>query len=176
MAIKPPQHSVDATPVFIAPMDPAWDRERIDREIAEHYKEKASDHPVRRYWRGETRYDLDAPFCVDGADLTIKDYLTADATRWTLRRLSVDERAAYYDLASSGSIQAAAFAVRWGLRKCDAFDLTRTADGALSEASMQQIVDAGDACKKDGGMELLISLGSAIGNVSQGITVAEGKR
>lgn len=54
--MQPPQHSIDATPTYIAPDDPAWDAERINDEVP-----RSEGHPYRVYYEGKTRYDLDAP-------------------------------------------------------------------------------------------------------------------
>ena len=49
---------------IILPQAPAWDGERIDAEIAEIEAGESSrwrsrdEHPVWRYWTGESRYDL----------------------------------------------------------------------------------------------------------------------
>jgi hypothetical protein len=54
--MKPPQHSIDALPTYIAPNDPAWDFERLSSEPF-----RDDGHPWQQYYAGETRYDLDAP-------------------------------------------------------------------------------------------------------------------
>jgi len=53
--LRPPQHRIDDQAVFIAEEDDAWDHERIDREARESGRD---EHPVVRYWNGETRYQL----------------------------------------------------------------------------------------------------------------------
>ena len=42
---KPPQHAVDAEPMYIHPSDDAWDHDRIDRE---NWKGQAADLVARK--------------------------------------------------------------------------------------------------------------------------------
>lgn len=79
--LRPPTHRADAPIVYVHPKDPAWDRERIDRELKALRDEgkPESQHPVLRYQGGFTRYDVDA----------IADYLKPDATRFYLKRIGV---------------------------------------------------------------------------------------
>lgn len=87
-----PQHKADATAVFVHPNDPGWDRERIEREMAEMEKaDPAEDpklHPYVQHSTGYTRYDLDAQCTILGKVVTARDYLRADAIQWHLRRLT----------------------------------------------------------------------------------------
>lgn len=79
--LRPPQHRADAPIVFVHRTDPAWDHERIDREIKalRDAGKPVSQHPVLRYRGGFTRYDLD----------TVADYLGPDATKFYLKRIGL---------------------------------------------------------------------------------------
>lgn len=101
MALRPPQHRIDAPILFVHATDTAWDEERIQREQqamrSADPPQEASSHPVARYLGGFTRYDLDAAATVLGQVVTVRDYLddAKQPTIWKLRRLSADE---WYDV------------------------------------------------------------------------------
>lgn len=81
--LRPPTHRADAPIVYVHPSDPAWDHERIARELKEYAAadpvKPPSQHPVHRYWDGYTRYDVDA----------VAEYLKPDATRFYFKRIGV---------------------------------------------------------------------------------------
>jgi hypothetical protein len=78
----PPIHRIDAEPIFIHPLDSAWDTELKGREErilagAEPPPDgeplpwlTLEEHPLTRYWTGESRGDL----------ATVRRYLLADQT------------------------------------------------------------------------------------------------
>jgi hypothetical protein len=131
MALRPPQHRVDAPGVYIVEADEAWDREKIDadkamvkerlevwaRQVEEARKEKLpeppkpptmEDHPITRYQSGETRYDLNAPLQWDGEEVPVTRYLNGvPPTRFHLRRLPIDvyARCEEFVLQASGKRQ-----------------------------------------------------------------------
>lgn len=88
MIKQPPEHAADATPLYIAEFDDALDEDRIAKERKALKKGEA--HCVDRYYRGETRYDLDAPHTVGGITTCMRDYVRHDAkpTVFKLRRVS----------------------------------------------------------------------------------------
>lgn len=91
--LRPPQHRVDAPIVFVHPSDPAWDKERVDKEMTE-LGDRAQYHPVVRYLGGWTRYNIDAPGTLaDGSVTTAREYLdeSKQPTVFKLRRLTFDE-------------------------------------------------------------------------------------
>jgi hypothetical protein len=88
-------HRIDHTPVLVLEDDYAWDKERINRELAQIEEARGDadlaaacpwptkeDHPFERYRTGASRFDLS----------TVAGYLKPDieATRFTLRRLDDD--------------------------------------------------------------------------------------
>lgn len=79
--LRPPTHRADAPIVFVHPSDPAWDKDRIDRELKALRDDgkPESQHPVLRYQGGFTRYDVDA----------IADYLGPDATKFYFKRIGL---------------------------------------------------------------------------------------
>lgn len=133
LKIKAPTHKVDLGGVLVSYSDPAWDKERIDRECAvmelaalaemraaavEKYKaanpeateaeiaeisdscvmtleeraEVVKNHPIHRYHTGATRFQLDAPDTDhEGKPVTVRDYLTAKPTEFSIRKLSYQE-------------------------------------------------------------------------------------
>jgi hypothetical protein len=157
MLHAPPQHSIEAaaglTSVYILPGDPAWDQDRITREIEEHYTEKVcgeckaavdrcacgaergqgdktisrhEQHPVARYLNGETRYDLDAEFRVGNERVTVRSYLVGKATEFRLRRLSTIRVAEITGLLSQSRTNtelAMDYACRWGVAAVENLDI-----------------------------------------------------
>lgn len=93
MALKrPPQHRVDAKPIFVHNSDDAWKNERIDQEIEKlEAKEKGlgDTHPVMIYRSGETRYDL---------SLVLPFLDTDKAWQFELRPLSMEDFAEVRDM------------------------------------------------------------------------------
>jgi len=102
----PSNHRVDHEPVFISPRDDCWDMERINREerqIAGLDKSedappcqwrKIAEHPITRYWSGESRCDL----------ATVRTYLLPDKrpTQFVLQRLSLSAWTAVVHLEERG--------------------------------------------------------------------------
>lgn len=101
--LGPASHRIDASIIFIHELDTAWDRKRIDEETAAMADIAGAEHPVSVYLVGRTRYDLDAPLALwsrneDGATattVTVREYLTGEATIFALRRL---KRAEWHDI------------------------------------------------------------------------------
>lgn len=58
--MRPPQHSVDAEIEFILETDPAWDRERANDELQDMGDDEDTEHPLIKYYVGDSRFDLDA--------------------------------------------------------------------------------------------------------------------
>lgn len=103
-----PQHSATAPIRFIPRTDPAWQLDEFPAEVDE-LGERAGEHPVGRYFRGESRFDLDAPGFAAGEVKTARQYLKADArpTTWLLRRLRIGELARCRDIGGhQGALQA----------------------------------------------------------------------
>lgn len=105
-----PQHDITKEGVYVPGSDLAWDKARIDAEVAElrdglkpqqvygpkvetwpkipvHEDDPARNHTWWRYVQGATRYDLDA----EG----VGEYLdrTKNPEMWRIRRLSGNDRA-----------------------------------------------------------------------------------
>lgn len=100
MLKRPPQHRVDATPVYVDERDTAWDVVRIKAECAEMRKagQDPRRHPVNVYHSGESRYDLGASYAVLGTMHSAAEYLGANATRFVLRTLEHPEYYRVVDL------------------------------------------------------------------------------
>lgn len=81
MALRPPQHRADALGQYIHPLDDAWDETRAFGGVFA----TSVDHPLRRYYAGRTRYDLNA----EG----VRGFLRPNAspTIFRLRRLTLAE-------------------------------------------------------------------------------------
>jgi hypothetical protein len=185
ITVTPPAHSVDDTPTWIAPGDPAWDHLRIDAE-REKLGDNISAHPFYIYYSAATRYSLDAKMTVPeilrttehpAALASMNDYVLAGKlpTRFELRSVGGRDWAiAQKLLESQGSFE---FARRGLVRVCDAegpdgkpitIDPPRDSDGGISEAWLD-MVSAGDR-------QLLQRLGSAVLTLSLNkAAVAEGK-
>lgn len=200
MAFKPPQHTIDHTPIYVSVHDPAWDSDRIMRECVtlakNQAREKAArdgvefdetkkhegvlgDHPVfGPYLRGETRYDLDAEGAVLGATVKVRDYLTGVPTEFRLRRLTPDEMALSNDMeAKAGRWKAAEVAIRYGLVEATGLDIVRGHDGRLTDGSLWLIMDAVSSTlgAPAAGPSVMQQIGTAIRMLSRGLTVPEKK-
>ena len=106
LLLRPPTHRLAALGIVISCEDPAWDTERIDREInaaqeAAHAKDPDADltairdrHPALRYQQGLTRFQPDASdWDLDDKPTTAAAYLKPDKqpTRFIVRRLGWQE-------------------------------------------------------------------------------------
>lgn len=103
-----PQHSATAPIRFIPRTDPAWQLDDFPTEVDE-LGDRASEHPIGRYFRGESRFDLDAPGFAGGEVRSARKYLKTDPapTIWLLRRLRIGELAKCRDMGGhTGALQA----------------------------------------------------------------------
>jgi len=189
MALKrPPNHRVNATPVLIINDDPAWDQERIAKDVAEATAENErrkedeetpgdadqidiGEHPYFRYQRGETRFDLDAQTPWRGTPLSASDYLLPgeEATRFVLRRLRWNDYHRVLSLAGQGN-EAKLCACRIGLVRVEGCpDLRIDKDATYrSDDEMQQLHDLEP--------RLALLIGSAVWEASQPLRESEKKR
>jgi len=171
MARRPPQHAADARGIYIPPDDDAWDHERIQSEI-EKLTSNSDDHPFRRYYSGETRYDLDAPIKVGGVDARITDYIddAKKPERWELRRLSPRDYTGlinrWGDASGEGRALAQYDACVIGIGGCENGPTLRGAKiGRLTDSDMEYIV----------GTDLVGQLGTAVIHFSMPLRSDEGK-
>jgi hypothetical protein len=121
----PPTHRVDHEPIYILPFDLAWDKDRIEADeravkanalgpvtadpLAVCHWQKWSDHPVKKYATGDSRFDI----------ATIEPWLKRDVepTKFRLRRLDGAQYRAVQHLMSVGlRVDALHLALRYGLR------------------------------------------------------------
>lgn len=178
---RPPQHSADATPIFIASSDDAWDKDRVARERAA--LPKGDRHPLDDYYAGRTRFDLDAPLTLSGQTVTIRDYLREGAapTVFRLRRVTGLERqqakAAFQDKGEAAADRR--LTALWKLARAGVVEVVDGFDGKpwdiegggglpLTEADAQQLYDADPM--------LVEELGYAVYFASAPLSEAEGKR
>lgn len=134
-----------------------------------------STHPVLRYHRGESRFQLDAPDQGPRGPACAAGYLRsgADATRFDLRRVGWRERARI-------ELERDPFArwARWvqaGVARVVTGDRVEWAAGDATDVLPEEWIAA--LADSDGGAALnLISLAGACSKFSQPITSAEGKR
>lgn len=173
---RPPQHAADAVPLFISSNDDAWDRERIERERKD--LPKGTDHPLDGYYRGETRYDIDAPITLSGQTVTIREYLREGSTPtvFRLRRVPGLER---QQLTAVHKDPQARLATLWRLAKMGVIEVTDGFNGApwdlqggealpLTDADVQALYEASASLPED--------LGYAVYFASAPLSEAEGKR
>lgn len=175
--MRPPQHSIEATPVYVLHDDPAWNTDRIEDEKAG--LEDKTAHPVAAYLRGETRYDLAAPITWPGGENAASEYLGDDATRYQLRRLSVLEHARIQDSFTrevnthgeqASSLETWVLAARLGIAAIDGPGLTFPLGARMTESTMRAVLEA------NGGIHALVSIGIAVWELSKPLSASEGKR
>jgi hypothetical protein len=94
MALRlPPQHTLTSTGLWLAPIDDALDHERIGIEE----QRATATHPMRRFFAGETRFDLDAKLLLQLQDepdrwVAPREYIVKGTpVLFELRRLSAKE-------------------------------------------------------------------------------------
>lgn len=170
---RPPQHRADTPGIFIPRNDSSFDRDRHDKEIA-RMKEEGLDihqHPLERYYRGKTRYDLDASDLLFGVETSPRTYFNLESPEmWSLRRLDWAQYHKVMSLISSGDIdQGQLLAARFGVSGVEnsTLKLKGAEAGLLSNEDMQAIFDAD--------VGLLSSLGYAVWMYSQPLSSAEKK-
>jgi hypothetical protein len=133
----PINHRIDHEPTFVSPRDSAWDQERIrteELEIADGKSETwktLEEHPITRYWSGESRGDLS----------TVVEYLRKGAcyTLFRLRRLPLRAWAQVQQLRERGeSVESRYTLVRLGVVAVENADLEIT-PGKLSDEQIDAI-------------------------------------
>lgn len=149
MALKPPQHRADAPGRFIARQDAAWDMDGIA---------PSADHPLMRYFAGDTRFDLQA----------VRGFLRSDVqpTVFMLRRLTLAEYAAVQDIPG----------LHQRFARAAAIGVTGVENGAELGflADRWRPDDVERAFNIDD--QLPFEIGMAVVNYSRPISEAEGKR
>lgn len=186
LPLRPPTHKIDGVGVFIASAD-CWDTARIDAEInaaieaSEAVKlatatgadpsavcaEIRDAHPVVRYQKGLTRFQLDAPdHTLAGEPVTARAYLTGEPTEFVLQRLPWEDmerltsvqpiRLQLAEHARRSVVEIRGGELRW----------QRGKETALPGELMQAIWDAG----------VLLELGVAARTFSGPLMEHEGKR
>lgn len=135
--LKLPQHRADAPIVFVHPSDEAWDQEKIGKELGD---EAEDDHPIRLYWGGFTRYDLNPK---------VQSYLRTDGnpTRFHLRRLSweqwLEAQSMFERSVVRGDLrpsEAYIYACRYGLKRIENGPvLTDSTEYAISDRDMAKL-------------------------------------
>lgn len=185
---KPPQHKVDAPIVYIDPKDDAWKREEWECEIrdllerneeAGQEEEDASEHPMRKYFSGLGRYDLDAPGPVGGAMRTPRSYLdmTKSPTQFVLRRLNHQQYHEVLEVAQTQSTaKAELLACRYGIKSCNALDFDGASGGFLTSADMEKLDYAGGDLP-DGTLDRMLAhrIGNAVFMASHTLSADEKK-
>lgn len=169
MALRPPQHRIDAPICYVHPKDTAWDHERIERERVEMKKAglDPDDHPVARYGGGFTRYDLDAEATLFGQTVTVRAYLdeAKQPTIWRLKRLGVHD---WYDVeplwqkgrreGEEIPTRASVYAASIGVIKVENGPVLELTSGRLTTNDLERIREIGSAI----GSDLIVSIGVAV--------------
>ena len=177
--MRPPQHSIDASPILVLRDDPAWDTDRIDREIDGLSDEDRAAHPVERYNDGDTRYDLTAKSTWKGGTASAGEYLNGGAVMYHLRRLKLAHEAEVNDavtreLSAEG---ANAFQSVWLKAAMHGIaDITGADDisfaprpGPVPERVLRTVID------RHGGWAAITKIGSAAWTISQALSEGEKK-
>lgn len=146
--MHPPQHSVTAEIEFISRTDPAWDRDRVNRELEEMTDEESAEHPFVQYHAAGTRYDLDAPGRRPGDDgelvvATCREYLKPEASPriFRLRRMKAAQVSRCLDIGGrTGEKLGAQMALREITPPIKGLKL-KGRERPLTEDELQRIVD-----------------------------------
>lgn len=180
--LRPPHYAADKPGSYITITDESLDKARLERELDEikaavlaanpdateaEIEEARGLHPLRRYWRGEHRFDLDAVDYYQGAPVKIRDYFNqAEPVIFTLRRLRKPEEMYQLDAVQLFAARCA-LACRMGVVACSAVPLKVDA-GRLDDASMAALYDADET--------LPLALGLAVMDYNRPLSESEGKR
>jgi len=125
----PPSHRVDHVPIIVLSHDTAWDFDRINSEI----EAGDDDHPVTRYFSGETRAELDA----------VRAFMVADESpvEFRLRRLTMAQWNIVEDLAHRSDANSRMAAVKYSLESVSGIELKRAGreSGPLSDADIEAV-------------------------------------
>jgi hypothetical protein len=182
LSFRPPQHRADAPIVYIHPKDSAWDTDRYEAEVEQMKEagENPADHPLGQYLGGHTRYDLDAPSKVLGAETSARAYLKPDSapTKFYLRRLSPAD---YYELRGTWEIelQRQTMRPRQSYYKAAINGLDKIENGPELEGgngrrlTTKDVSALYDSC--EGLEDLLLDIGEAVFVASMPLSVAEKK-
>ncbi len=169
---KPPQHALDATPVYVLHTDPAWDNDRIERELE---ADPEGQHPQVAYYSGATRFDLHAPAQWAGEETSAAEYLTGRAARFELRRLTVHKIAEIRDdIRRAINRDGAGAGLAAVFTKCAKHGLAGISDGVefdsragvVTDATLGQIYD-------EHGPDAIEAIGAAVWRLSQPLSDAE---
>lgn len=177
--MTPPQHSLDARPVYILSTDPAWNWDLIKQEKSEAEDEEV--HPTDHYFAGNTRYDLRAPLKWQGVERSMTEYLEGTPVKIHLRRLRVSQMAvvsdmlieAHRDTGEDNEDSAAPTTIVWeecvqhGIIKIEGSDHV---DERASGSDMERAI-----YDYHGGMLAIMGVGTAIWNLSRPMSDAEKK-
>lgn len=155
----------DLTPEQVAEVEGSVALTEEEREAAR------AVHPFRRYQRGETRFQLDAPDQGPRGPACAGDYLVGEAARFELRRIPWRERARID--AVTDYVERIERWVRAGLAGVEAGDLrwrAKEPTDRVPDDVLEVIADA------SGSTLNLIALAGACKRFSESLTSAEGKR
>lgn len=173
--MKPPNHRI-GTLRIIDEQDPAWDRDRIDRELDGLEVEQLREHPVMAYQLGHTHFDLDAlgtVYAEDGSELSVaaRDYLRPEVAPrfFEARRLTPLEVASCMDRGEQvGRLWAFGLAVK-GIEGAGSLTFQVAARKTATDGQVQAVVDAL-------GYAVVSRVGQAVLDASRAPTAPEGKR
>jgi hypothetical protein len=174
-----PQHSATAPIRFIPRTDPAWHLDEFPAEV-EAMGDRAGEHPIGRYFRGEGRFDLDAASMAgvpeqEGDEAPVRcarDYLRAGSkpTTWLLRRLRIGELAHCKD---TGGHQGALMAFRLALVGVE--NAPAGVDVPAPSLARQLNEKQADVLAEQLGANVVFDIGEAAMLASQAPTSAEKK-
>lgn len=173
--MKPPTHKI-APLRIVADSDDAWDRDRINAELAGLEVEQLREHPVIAYHQGRTHFDLDAlgtVYAEDGSssETCARDYLRPEVVPrvFEARRLPPLEVATCLDRGTEvARVHAFRLAVK-GIEGADGLTYHVLPTKAATEGQLQAVVDAL-------GYDVMVAVGQAVLDASRSPNAAEGKR
>lgn len=171
--MNPPQHRAGAKHIYVWDADPAWDLDKIesDRKAIDDAEQGGLEHPVEKYYTGESRYDIDAEYQAPDGPKTARSYLKGTPTEFELRPLEMRE---FYEvrgllaLGPSNAWKAGLRALEHGLVGGEGpLAPKMDANGTIKEESLERLF------KRD--HNLPIAIGNAVWLLSQPPNDAEKK-
>lgn len=184
--MRPPQHSIDATPVLVLLNDPAWDHDRVDAETQGLSEAELAEHPWCMYISGATRYDLNARCKWKGGEGTPADYLNEGAVKYTLKRHNLSRAAEIQDAVDREMDSAIA---RGGKIPALNSVFLKSAKHGIAEISGDPVIEGVYASTSGvpdrvltyvfdnyGGLDAISKIGAAAWHLSKPLSEAEKKR
>ena len=169
MALRP-QHRVDAPIEYVSINDDSFDEDRYIDEVTQLQVdgENLDEHPIKKYYRGETRYDMDAD--------NVRDYFDKDKKPivFSIKRLNRQQYTMVLNTISMNEHSSAKIqAFRVGVQAISGEEALKL-EGIYSKTKTLSDFDM-DRIEKAFGRDIFYEVGDVVITASGDLTVPEKK-